>query len=156
MVHAVRVGLFCLIILLIRLQHGELNKSASSGDFSAIDVSRLERLFPDANSISEGGPATAKLGAARSVLDSNGQPIGYLLQTSPDSDSLVGFSGPTNVLIAFAPDDRIVGIDVVSSRDTREHVAQVLESEPFMNAFSGLTGEKLLTCQSWTESRARR
>ena len=66
----------------------------------------------------------------------------FVLQTSPGSDHLIGFSGPTNTLIALGLDDRIVGIDILSSGDTRDHVAQVLEDELFMNSFKGLSWQE--------------
>ena len=40
--------------------------------------------------------------------------------TSPASDAVIGYSGPTNVLVAFDTGDRILGIDVLDTGDTYE------------------------------------
>jgi uncharacterized protein with FMN-binding domain len=105
-----------------------------SQPFAPVELDRLRRFFPEANSV-----ANEARGQGREVLDASGELLGYLLQTSPGSDHLIGFSGPTNTLIAFGLDDRIVGIDILSSGDTRDHVAQVLQDESFMNSFRGLS-----------------
>ncbi len=106
-----------------------------SRPFAQVDLSRLRRFFPAAESVA---PEINPLGG-RNVLDSAGRPLGYVLQTSPEGDRVIGFSGPTNVLLAFDPDDRILGIDILSSGDTREHVEQVRRNNAFLEAFNRKT-----------------
>ena len=91
-------------------------------------------FFPTADAL-----AATSTKAGQDVLDSSKNRLGYVLQTSPDSDHIIGFSGPTNTLIAFSNEDRIVGIEILSSRDTEEHVDQVEDDRSFRESFNGRT-----------------
>jgi uncharacterized protein with FMN-binding domain len=135
------VLLFVLVIVLIHFQHTRMKVRQQSQPLPPVDVDRLRSLFPDAQAVT--GEASGQ--GRRDVVDSAGRPVGYILQTSPGSDHLIGFSGPTNVLIAFGLDDRIVGTYVLSSGDTRDHVAQVVQDELFMSAFTGLSRPEVAT-----------
>ena len=127
--------LFVAILGLIRFQHQRLEARRSGEPSADVSVEQLQALYPNA-ALLAGEP---RADGGREVLDAEGEPLGYVLQTSPASDHIVGFSGPTNTLIAFDLDDRIIGIDILSSEDTRDHVAQVIEDETFMQSFDGLT-----------------
>ena len=70
-----------------------------------------------------------------------------MIQTAPDSDPFLGFSGPTNLLVAFDTFDRIVGIDLLNSRDTRDHVELVRANSRFLTRWIGLT---------WDEAASRK
>ncbi len=72
-----------------------------------------------------------------------GSEIGYLLTTSPESDHIIGFSGPTNVAILLDPDLEVQQLEVVWSRDTREHLKEVLDSSNYWNQFLGASWEEL-------------
>ncbi|MGA2497082.1 MAG: 4Fe-4S binding protein [Tepidisphaeraceae bacterium] len=76
------------------------------------------------------------------VRDLRGRTIGYVLRTSPLCDKIVGYSGPTDTLIALDPAMKVVGIRVRSSADTKQHVADVRNDEYFMS---------LWTDKSWDE-----
>ncbi len=71
------------------------------------------------------------------IQDPQGNPIGQCLTTSPVADSVVGFSGPTNVLIVLDSGQRIVGLKILESRDTPEHVAQVAADSSFLKSLNG-------------------
>lgn len=130
LVHAVRVLLFVITIGLIHLQYTQLTAIEKAAGLATPDLSTLREFLPAADSFDDD---------SREVLDSTGDSIGRVLQTSPGSDHITGFSGPTNTLIVFDSDDRIAGIGIVSSGDTPEHVASVLRSQNFLNSFAGLT-----------------
>jgi transcriptional regulator of nitric oxide reductase len=139
--HGIRICLFVAILCLIRWQHDRVNARRDELPRVQVSLERVTPFFPKAESISD------KLGGheGRDVFSKTGYALGYILQTSPESDHVVGFSGPTNVLIAFSTkeaDHRIVGIDVLWSRDTREHVRQVLEDDTFLKTFNGMTWEE--------------
>jgi hypothetical protein len=38
--------------------------------------------------------------------------LGFVVRTLPSSNHIVGYSGPTNTLIAFSADERVLGIDI--------------------------------------------
>ncbi|MFV1968336.1 MAG: FMN-binding protein [Pirellulaceae bacterium] len=137
-IHGVRGSVFVAILCLIHWQHARIVSRQGDQPLLRVDVERIKPFFPKADSIGE----TVAGHRGRDVFSKWGYSLGYLLQTSPDSDHIVGFSGPTNVLIAFstkAEEDRILGLDILSSRDTLEHVEQVLDDESFLTSFNGLT-----------------
>ena len=75
-------------------------------------------------------------GLAEATLD--GQRVGGLSQTaSRRAEPVTGFSGPSNVLVAFGPDRRVVGVTILDSGDTAEHVAMVNADPAFREAFVG-------------------
>ncbi|MBC89396.1 MAG: hypothetical protein CMJ71_01680 [Planctomycetaceae bacterium] len=66
-----------------------------------------------------------------------GEPVGFCFQTSPISDTVVGFSGPSNLLVICDPINTICGISVLSSADTRDHVSFVEKDTEFWDQFIG-------------------
>ena len=143
MIHALRVGLFVAIILLIRRQHVAWHTQQTLLRSASVPIQRLQKFFPTAREI--GG--WDRQHDAQIVATSNGTTLGYVVQTSPASDHVIGYSGPTNVLIAFDKQNRVVGIEVLESRDTREHVADVTSDTRFMHAYDRL---------NWQEAAALR
>ena len=135
LLHVVRAGLLAIVLALIHWRH--VQRTAQRADQAAppLAVSDVVSLFPRAASLDENADAPG----ARDVFDAAGGRLGYVLQTSPDSDHIIGFSGPTNGLIALAPDDTIVGVKLLSSGDTRDHVRQVRKDDLFLDSFRGMT-----------------
>ena len=136
--HVARIALLTAIVVLIRLQHLRVLESRASAGAARVPVSDVALLLPEA--VSLGDPAGPR--NVQAVLDDAGADIGRVVQTSPQGDHIVGFSGPTNVLVAFDADDAISGIRVLDSHDTREHVEQVVTDERFMSSFDGLTWDE--------------
>ena len=129
-----RVALFAGIVWLIHLQGQK--RSAALVDLQpfAFDLQVVRQLFPG---VAEWGPFDSSA-ETRSVVDSDGKTLGIVAQTSPLGDDIIGFSGPTNVLIAFDADRRIVGTNILWSRDTKEHVRVIEEDAEFLSAFDGM------------------
>ncbi len=86
----------------------------------------ISQWFPDVASIE---PPAGDLGA-RAVLDSSETTLGSVLQTSPASDQIIGYVGPTNVLVALDNDQRILGFQVLQSADTPSHLAMIPDDFP--------------------------
>jgi len=63
-------------------------------------------------------PTVAKLAPDESprrglfVLNGAGNWIGYILRTSPVSDSIIGYAGPTDTLVALNLDMRVTGVAI--------------------------------------------
>ncbi len=138
LLHVFRVALFCVVIFLIHDQHRWYIAQQTGEAHNAITLERVQQHFPKADSLSDWQPAHG----GRNVLSADGVNLGFVIQTSPTSDSIVGFSGPTNTMIAFDMNNRIIGIDVLTSGDTKEHLADVLASESFMHAFDEMTWDQ--------------
>ncbi len=76
------------------------------------------------------------------VLDQSGKTIGYLALTLPQAKEAVGYRGPSNVLLIFdASAKSVIGVKLLSSNDTAEHVQHVVNDEKFFQQFLGWTWE---------------
>jgi NosR/NirI family transcriptional regulator, nitrous oxide reductase regulator len=71
------------------------------------------------------------------VTDARGDTIGCLLTTSPFTDNIIGYSGPNDLLIALDSHGAIVGLELLRSGDTREHVEKIRRDSNFLRAFVG-------------------
>ena len=138
MLHAVRAGLFAAIVILIQLQHTRYaaRRQAEAARFD-VAIEQVRSIFAEAQSL---GPTSPD--GTRDVLAADGERLGSVLQTAPDSDDNIGFSGPTNVLVGLNSDGAIAGIAILSSADTDEHVEQVMRHEAFRKAFIGRQSEE--------------
>lgn len=136
--HVLRGLMFIVTLVCIRYQHDAFS-SDTDQPLDVFPVAELQSFFRDASSVAN-RPAAA---GALTVLDADNEPLGYIVQTSPMADDIIGFSGPTNVLLAFDPDDRLVGCEILSSRDTREHVEMIELQPALFVSWRGLTWDEL-------------
>lgn len=74
----------------------------------------------------------------RQVISADGTPLGIIATTSPTSDHIIGYSGPTSLLLVLNQEREVLDTKVLRSFDTPEHLRKVVESEPFWNQFRGL------------------
>ena len=65
------------------------------------------------------------------VFDSKNKPLGYFLTTSPETDHLKGYSGPTNLALALDRTGKLADARIIHSADTSDHVVSVKENGPF-------------------------
>src|SRR5436190_892112 len=93
-----RAGVLVVIAWLIHDQHRWL---MAQGEAS-LDVSRVRDFFPTAASLSARDPDSG----VQRVLDAAGATLGLVTQTAPESDKILGYSGPTNTLIGCNGWDR--------------------------------------------------
>jgi Na+-translocating ferredoxin:NAD+ oxidoreductase RnfG subunit/predicted small integral membrane protein len=83
-------------------------------------------------------PAAATLEASDgfwTVKDASGIALGQVMQTAPESDDIIGYSGSTNTLIALDRNRRILGLRVLRSGDTTDHLAEVVRHREFFGQF---------------------
>ncbi|MEM1294302.1 MAG: 4Fe-4S binding protein [Verrucomicrobiota bacterium] len=76
------------------------------------------------------------------VLNRERSKIGYVVRTMPQSRDIKGYSGPSDVLMVFDPQDSLAGIAIRHSYDTPSHVEDVSKDYLFMERWNG---------QSWSE-----
>ncbi len=131
--HTARWLVLLSICVLIRAAQQDVRRRESRRETASIDVARLRPYLPSATAIDSGDSPRG----GRYVLDARGNRVGQYLTTSPRADRIIGYSGPTNVLIVLDTEDRIRGIEIISSRDTPEHVGLVKSSRSFRNQFRG-------------------
>ena len=138
--HAVRVAVVAAIAWLVHAEHVRSVGRQSAADLAGLPVSRLQKHLPEAAAI--GGPANTVAGG-RDILNAVGDRVGTMLRTSPAGDAAIGFSGPTDLLIVCDRDLRVAGMEVLASRDTRDHVHAVERDAAFWQSFRGQSLEEL-------------
>ena len=99
--------------------------------------SALTRLGLDDAKAFFPGAKRLKSGPNQSLLvqDESGNRLGRLVTTSPDADSILGYAGPSNVLVALDNQEKIVGTRILSSEDTPEHVDALRKDSAFEKSF---------------------
>jgi polyferredoxin/Na+-translocating ferredoxin:NAD+ oxidoreductase RnfG subunit len=133
-VHVFRLlVLFCILILFHAIHQREMSRKTST-PFATLAEERIEAIFGTGCRIS-----TETSADRLSVIDQDGSIVGSIAQTSPQSDRSVGFSGPTNVLIAFGSDDLVRHVSILSSGDTRDHIKLIENDVAFFRSFEGKT-----------------
>lgn len=124
---ALRMGLLAAVALLLYVA-GRQPPPADN-----VSLADAKRFFPTAAKLATGD---ARLGG-QAVLDDKEKALGLLLTTSPHADDLIGYSGPSNLLIALNLEHRVIGVHVLSSGDTPSHVTQIREQPTFWKQFVG-------------------
>ena len=142
--HSLRVAVVAAIAWLVHAEHGRFLARQTGVDLASLPILRVQRHLPEATVI---GPDSAAVIGGRDLVDADGREVGTIFHTSPAGDRAIGFSGPTDMLVIFAADLRVAGIEVLSSRDTRDHVAAVEADEVFLKSFVGRSLEELATLQ---------
>ena len=108
------------------LLHIEWRSQSQPGD--SVTLEQARHFFPDAARID-----------SRRVFSSSGETLGTLLTSSPGSDDLIGYSGPSNLLIALDPTGKMSGVELLSSEETPAHVTEVRKADAFWRSFIGWT-----------------
>jgi len=133
-----RLAVIVTIVVLLR-RHG--SRLRIDGD-RPIRIEEARAFFPAADRLTV--DPSERMGLW--VLDRHGEQIGYVLRTSPMSDKIIGYSGPTDTLVALTPDKqepKVVGIKVRYSSDTKQHVADVVADDGFMGTWNGKTWDEI-------------
>ncbi|MHB1078744.1 MAG: FMN-binding protein [Prosthecobacter sp.] len=123
-----RVALLALAVMAIRRSH----PTASV----ALTVDRVRDFFPAA-------AALTPQNGMQAVKDVSGITLGHVMQTSPEADDIIGYSGPTNTLIALDSRGKVLGLRILSSGDTTDHLAEVVRERSFFKQFTGKKAAEL-------------
>lgn len=134
LVHAARVAVLVGLVAVVHAEHRRRVAATASADLAELPLERIRRHLPAAAAI---GDATTLVAGGREVVDAAGQVVGTILRTSPAGDAAIGFSGPTDVLVVCDADLRVAGMEVLASRDTRDHVRAVERDSAFWRSFVG-------------------
>lgn len=110
-----------------------LLRSAPKQSLRALTADRVRDYFPSAQSLSEPDEA-----GQQTVRSASGEVLGRVTQTLPESAGIIGYSGPTNTLIASDSTGRVLGIRILHSDDTPEHVAEVVSTRKYFAQFKDL------------------
>ena len=80
------------------------------------------------------------------VKDSKGNKLGTVLFSSPYSDGIKGFNGPTPILIALDAEGRIKNVVLLENQETPVYAKRVVEGGLYQ-AWNGLTVDEALDKQ---------
>lgn len=72
------------------------------------------------------------------VLDSEGNTLGYIVYSSPASDEIKGYAGPTPLLIAFDTKKNIISVRMLPNKETpnfRKHI----EESGLLDSWNGMS-----------------
>ena len=130
----------CLVIIvgLIHQSHQDfLTNLKKKGQ--PIQLTEVQEILPSAFSL---GPDTDNPSTLQ-ALDQNEKLLGRVTQTSPEGDSAIGFSGPTNVMVIWDQDQKVSSVSIRSSGDTVDHVDAIIEEPAFFEQFTGMTRKEL-------------
>jgi hypothetical protein len=105
------------------------------GGFAPITLEEVQKLVPTAHSLSPDPGERAGV----HLLDQSLQKVGYALRTSPESDSIVGYRGATDVLVVFDSALHVLGVSIRSSQDTVEHVGDIRDDRSFLKTWNGMS-----------------
>ena len=106
----------------------------------AITLEEVKRLEPQAVSLR---PARGFRGGFE-VIDAKGDRIAIATRTSPVADAIVGYKGPTDVLMLLSPDAKTLrSIRVRKSFETKRYLGYVTGDDYFMRLFDGKSIDQL-------------
>lgn len=130
--HAVRVALLIALVVGLHRWSARQASQRSVPIDNAQLLSEVQRELPLAVGLESLGNSSML-----QIVDATGKTMGALVTTSPAADGVVGYSGPNNILVVLAPDQSIVATRLLSSGDTRDHVALVQRDAAFWQQFVG-------------------
>ena len=136
--HSYRVGVFVFLVVMIHRQHGWYGAQRRGEAKEPVTVEQVLPFYPKAARLSDWDPSHG----GQNVYDAEDKALGYVIQTSPEADRVVGFSGPTNMLVALDKEHHILGTAVLRSDDTKEHLGEVLKNKGFFTQWNGLGKEE--------------
>jgi NosR/NirI family nitrous oxide reductase transcriptional regulator len=97
-----------------------------------------ERLLVEAQKLL---PSAVQLGANRDglfpVLDAAGETIAWATSTYPQAEKILGYSGPSELLVLLDPQRRVHSVSLLASADTAGHVAKVQADSAFWQQWTG-------------------
>lgn len=127
------------IVLAIHHRHARRIADERGRREITASIEQVRELLTEAQAF---GPSDPQRGG-RFVVDADGETIGYVVQTLPAAKSVVGYSGPNDLLLAFKADGRLAGLSLLMSGDTPDHVALVRNDATFLDSFAGSTWSQL-------------
>lgn len=131
-----RIAILVLIIFLIRDFYVRIRVQGTS----PIVLKEIKTILPQAHSLKI--DHSDRMGLF--ILDQAHQPIGYAVRTSPVSDEIIGYCGPSDTLLIFDhATEKVVGLSIRSSGDTTSHVKDVRDNRYFMNLWKQYSWDEL-------------
>ncbi|MEM9281770.1 MAG: FMN-binding protein [Verrucomicrobiota bacterium] len=135
---AYRVAAIVAIAWIIRAQHDWIRSQEQVPD---VALAQLVKWLPDAFKIDKKSQGDG----TRLILNESGDRIGFYSITSPKSDWIVGYSGPTTTLLVFDDNSVCLAAEILKSGDTEDHLQEVLDDPDFLAFYRGKTWDEIAT-----------
>ena len=103
-------------------------------DLPITTLTELQTAFPKAVYVEQTAEATY------AVKDAKGKIIGTVLLSSPYSDNINGFNGPTPLQIALDKNGKIIEVRVLANNETPSFLNRVINAG-FLESWNGLSVE---------------
>ena len=127
-----------LIIALSTLSFAQCTSyTPTEKDLPITTLTELQTAFPKAMYVELTETATY------AVKNDKGKVIGMVLLSSPYSDNIKGFNGPTPLQIALDENGKIIEVRVLSNNETPSFLNKVINAG-FLNSWNGLTVKEAL------------
>ena len=127
-----------LIIALSTLSFAQCTSyTPTEKDLPVTTLTELQTAFPKAMYVELTAEATY------AVKNDKGKVIGTVLLSSPYSDNIKGFNGPTPLQIALDEKGKILEVRVLSNNETPSFLNKVINAG-FLNSWNGLTVKEAL------------
>lgn len=130
-----RLAVLVAIALIIHAHHVRLRVEGHA----PISLEEVRPIFPK---VTELVPDAGER-AGMFVKGEGGADLGYVLRTAPVSDSIIGYRGWTDTLVAFDPALHVLGVRIHKSQDTREHVEDVRDDRSFLKTWNGKSWDEV-------------
>jgi NosR/NirI family transcriptional regulator, nitrous oxide reductase regulator len=120
------------IAVAVRLHHER--HTGSVAEISApINIADVKLMRPAAEKI---GPSS---GGLQPIYNGRDELLGYATTTLPVAAKVVGYRGPSNVLLILDEQSSVMAAKLISSDDTPEHVTAIDRDTDFFKQFEGWT-----------------
>ncbi|MFK8111663.1 MAG: FMN-binding protein [Rubripirellula sp.] len=100
----------------------------------ALSIGEAQEWIPEAKSLDE---------QSGELRDVNGQVIGRLVRTGPHSDDIVGYQGPSEMLLRLSTSNQVEAFRLRKSFDNEPYVGYVRDEYGFWPIFQGKTIKQL-------------
>ena len=113
------------------------NYTPTEKDLPIETLTDLQTIFPKAMYVEMTETATYV------VKDKAGKAIGHVLLSSPYSDNIIGFNGPTPLQISLDRNSKIIDVKVLDNEETPRFLNRVVEAG-FLDSWNGMTVKEAL------------
>ncbi len=140
-VHALRLLLILALIATLRTGEAQRRRAAIA---AAQTVERLpQSLLQQWYGTAAVEQRLIENGRVMQILDQEGSLLGRVVETFPEAAAVRGYRGSSHLIVGLDSQARIVGVHLVSSQDTQDHVAAIHQSPTFFAQFQGRTVDQL-------------
>jgi Na+-translocating ferredoxin:NAD+ oxidoreductase RnfG subunit len=129
LVHAIRISIVAALLVLIPSPRGR--STVATGGTVSPGIDQVRKRLPAAEKVL----ADSDPNGFWTVVDASGDTIARVARTLPQASDVIGYRGPSEAMILVDPDFRLIGVDLIQSSDTDEHVLAVKNDTAFFDQF---------------------